>query len=248
MGNNFYPRPPRGGRRKIEKAYAITDAFLSTPSARRATSLTPSLRRPKRHFYPRPPRGGRRKNHVLVYRVLLISIHALREEGDPVVKCSHARGAKFHALREEGDSVLSVLWGLVGYFYPRPPRGGRPYAIGDLVAYNEFLSTPSARRATAQSQLSSPSHVFLSTPSARRATWGMGQIQIAQAISIHALREEGDVTVPAPESFKDEFLSTPSARRATCKASFSFTARINFYPRPPRGGRQHTKAPLPAVR
>ena len=57
-------------------------------------------------------------------------------------------------------------------FYPRPPRGGRPYAIGDLVAYNKFLSTPSARRATScrviwvQSLLE-----FLSTPSARRATF-----------------------------------------------------------------------------
>lgn len=32
-----------------------------------------------------------------------------------------------------------------------------------------------------------------------------------------AAEVEKVVTVPAPESFKDEFLSTPSARRATAK-------------------------------
>ena len=35
--NNFYPRPPRGGRRKRDKPCVIMIRFLSTPSARRAT-------------------------------------------------------------------------------------------------------------------------------------------------------------------------------------------------------------------
>ena len=33
------------------------------------------------------------------------------------------------------------------------------------------------------------------------------------------------------------FLSTPSARRATPPSAPGLTAYINFYPRPPRGGR-----------
>ena len=33
--------------------------FLSTPSARRATSRTASTFSPTLYFYPRPPRGGR---------------------------------------------------------------------------------------------------------------------------------------------------------------------------------------------
>ena len=37
---------------------------------------------------------------------------------------------------------------------------------------------------------------FLSTPSARRATDPHKRIRSACKISIHALREEGDVTVP----------------------------------------------------
>ena len=56
--------------------------FLSTPSARRAT----------------PPRPHR-------WHAVLISIHALREEGDT---CPEAVAAyekiSIHALREEGDS------------------------------------------------------------------------------------------------------------------------------------------------
>ena len=31
-----------------------------------------------------------------------------------------------HALREEGDFQRSELRSCPAYFYPRPPRGGRP--------------------------------------------------------------------------------------------------------------------------
>ena len=81
------------------------------------------------------------------------------------------------------------------------------------------------------------SEVFLSTPSARRATRPMGlrlqsgEISIhalreegdladylglpTKVISIHALREEGDQGNTAALSVTTIFLSTPSARRAT---------------------------------
>ena len=35
------------------------------------------------------------------------------------------------------------------HFYPRPPRGGRRSFVGCRKTNYEFLSTPSARRATA---------------------------------------------------------------------------------------------------
>ena len=105
--------------------------FLSTPSARRATY-----------------------NHLNKSSRPLISIHALREEGD----------------RSRSDNRHHPP-----YFYPRPPRGGRlPPMVrihffpaisihalreeGDelftfkLGKYREFLSTPSARRATAKTE------------------------------------------------------------------------------------------------
>ena len=55
----FYPRPPRGGRRNCQTVEGSYDKFLSTPSARRATTT------------------GSKKD-ILEN----ISIHALREEGD----------------------------------------------------------------------------------------------------------------------------------------------------------------------
>ena len=57
-------------------------------------------------------------------------------------------------------------------------------------------------------------------------------------ISIHALREEGDAPRSAPSTLRTVFLSTPSARRATQPAPTAGLSEHNFYPRPPRGGRQ----------
>ena len=59
-------------------------------------------------------------------------------------------------------------------------------------------------------------------------------------ISIHALREEGDHRTTAACSPRASFLSTPSARRATRLFWILLRQRRNFYPRPPRGGRQST--------
>ena len=57
----------------------------------------------------------------------------------------------------------------------------------------EFLSTPSARRATRVDwDLCVPKIIFLSTPSARRATKAFRKYATRLMISIHALREEGD--------------------------------------------------------
>ena len=58
--SNFYPRPPRGGRRLVVLLSTRIAPFLSTPSARRATRCPPVLMLHRLHFYPRPPRGGRR--------------------------------------------------------------------------------------------------------------------------------------------------------------------------------------------
>ena len=123
------------------------------------------------YFYPRPPRGGRLFQLKDGKYLLSISIHALREEGD--------------AMPSERICRTS-------YFYPRPPRGGRPCCPDLHGAAWLFLSTPSARRATAQRAHSGRQGQFLSTPSARRATLTALQKLCADMISIHALREEGD--------------------------------------------------------
>ena len=146
--------------------------FLSTPSARRATIS--STHAPSS---------------------LRISIHALREEGDPpasrfrseapiFLSTPSARRAtckllnpadsyviSIHALREEGDMTSWTFTAWKIYFYPRPPRGGRRLPT---IGWNGF-------------------QIFLSTPSARRATERRALLNARRAISIHALREEGDI-------------------------------------------------------
>ena len=85
-----------------------------------------------------------------MFDVDMISIHALREEGDcgraffrnrmcrflstPSARratCQLLFGAlhpeiSIHALREEGDPSTTRPASAQMYFYPRPPRGGRP--------------------------------------------------------------------------------------------------------------------------
>ena len=135
--DDFYPRPPRGGRRMKSAAMCSSMPFLSTPSARRATHNAcviwifavyfyprpPRGGRHKRlrgkagnfHFYPRPPRGGRPDSTVGVGRQVEISIHALREEGD--YDCCQAVRVRspisIHALREEGDLPLWQRWAAI---------------------------------------------------------------------------------------------------------------------------------------
>ena len=65
-------------------------------------------------------------------------------------------------------------------------------------------------------------------------------IAICGQISIHALREEGDIKVANHRIADLEFLSTPSARRATPAPCCNGADQHHFYPRPPRGGRPCT--------
>ena len=56
----------------------------------------------------------------------VISIHALREEGDATVPARDAPPRiSIHALREEGDHPTRPYVPAGTHFYPRPPRGGR---------------------------------------------------------------------------------------------------------------------------
>ena len=59
--------------------------FQSTPSARRATVILYPPFLQVVNFNPRPPRGGRLYELLCIYIDVMISIHALREEGDALV-------------------------------------------------------------------------------------------------------------------------------------------------------------------
>ena len=304
---HFYPRPPRGGRRSRNSSFGKSKVFLSTPSARRATTrgLRRSCRGPisihalreegdaytaecmeaLKVFLSTP--SARRATYARRRRAdgYVISIHALREEGDRhLCRCGagpgkisiHAlreegdtggagrkpsKNISIHALREEGDLPLSGAANVVAIFlstpstrratrlpgglgrvpdisihalreegdkagepvtipindfYPRPPRGGRPFALASHILVTDFYPRP-PRGGRPVALPNEPGNRF---------------------ISIHALREEGDVKGWLRATEVTRFLSTPSARRATARSALSAQVVRDFYPRPPRGGRR----------
>ena len=236
----FYPRPLRGGRRSQTSGGTTSGLFLSTPSARRATSEYFYDKSGAPYFYPRPLRGGRRLLHHSPGYRRSISIHALCEEGDLFASTLFPEGVVFlstpsarRATRRYRRRPTPAV-----NFYPRPLRGGRPVDDRRRSAQFRFLSTPSARRATRPDRT--------------------GVLPVG--ISIHALCEEGDrqfvyglrrrcdfyprpLRGGRPDKVSGDvaeiiFLSTPSARRATRGFAGKGRAGMNFYPRPLRGGRR----------
>ena len=102
------------------------------------------------------------------------------------------------------------------YFYPRPPRGGRHVKYLSDKAYGKFLSTPSARRATqATSRHLVPTAISIHALREEGDLDACDLMVTTSIISIHALREEGDNEGQKILIKLCLFLSTPSARRAT---------------------------------
>ncbi len=236
------------------------ELFLSTPSARRATTRMNRRATSLSYFYPRPPRGGRPFLFIARHYAPYISIHALREEGDKVTRWKGGRKViSIHALREEGD-------GLCGYLTADEMR---------------FLSTPSARRATWMPLPKLPWEdisIHALREEGDLLPFGLNSTMPdfyprpprggRHTITLEANRSRyfyprpprgGRPWFTENRYIHGVFLSTPSARRATTNSAFPLlTATIsihalreegdksgrswarhpqNFYPRPPRGGR-----------
>ena len=82
IDTNFYPRPPRGGRR-YEGGLTMIYPDISIHALREEGDYAAQEQFwHVTNFYPRPPRGGRLRHVLDGSRNLVISIHALREEGD----------------------------------------------------------------------------------------------------------------------------------------------------------------------
>ena len=125
------------------------------------------------HFYPRPPRGGRLAHRAEPVLAAVISIHALREEGDIAVDDVTAGMTEFlstpSARRATKPQEIPDYGGM--NFYPRPPRGGRRRAVSRSRPRGH-ISIHALREEgdPSSSTLSIRPQIFLSTPSARRAT------------------------------------------------------------------------------
>ena len=144
------------------------------------------------------------------------------------------------------------------YFYPRPPRGGRlHHSTGQNNWYSNFYPRPP--RGGRQSRRPGRVYFYPRPPRGGRLSRFLRTRQCA-CISIHALREEGDIISAKKAGIWTKFLSTPSARRATPVVPVQnvvervisihalreegdrifcclIAAPTHFYPRPPRGGR-----------
>ena len=235
---DFNPRPPRGGRRPPPRTASKRRVISIHALREEGDRCLRSQSRPPHYFNPRPPRGGRRaivRDHEC--RGKFQSTPSARRATDVLRFAVGPCNISIHALREEGDPSTTHPASAQMYFNPRPPRGERPDETGRYRRAYRFQSTPSERRATPGLSGSSsvskyfnprpprgerrrqtrPKHrnvKFQSTPSARRAT-SCACAHVRTCV----------------------FQSTPSARRATCRAGFHRCKRPYFNPRPPRGER-----------
>ena len=174
------------------------------------------MRAAKHDFYPRPPRGGRlRGGWTRKDTGIFLSTPSARRATKFAMLGDQSGIISIHALREEGDLPDIAAQTHYSHFYPRPPRGGRPDTTDKSKQRMEFLSTPSARRAT---------------------YWCYCFFTFYR-ISIHALREEGDAAHSAGSRRSTNFYPRPPRGGRPAPTQRSSGTWTDFYPRPPRGGR-----------
>ena len=128
----------------------LRSSFLSTPSARRATSPAFCGLGSALVFLSTPSARRATKAAQALQAERKISIHALCEEGDQTDTTLATTLANFYPRPLRGGRRKSGRTGnSQKNFYPRPLRGGRPVPEFLVEVVLVFLSTPSARRATA---------------------------------------------------------------------------------------------------
>ena len=194
QNQHFYPRPPRGGRLGAIGVLFRDFLFLSTPSARRAT-LWDRLRQLRITI---SIHALREEGDILamldkIYHALFLSTPSARRATDygnntaQIVEFLSTPSARRATIRCRSEPMPRCD------FYPRPPRGGRRVTSPDArldrsISIHALREEGDACRALIRSK----GVQFLSTPSARRATHTMDDVKVLHDISIHALREEGD--------------------------------------------------------
>ena len=143
-----------------------------------------------------------------------------------------------HALRVEGDFFNFFKKILIFYdFYPRPPGGGRLISGSQSPPWRYFYPRPPGGGRPSCTLWAFRTSIFLSTPSGWRATHAKALRQDGHGISIHALRVEGDNTLKSQYYTLLNFYPRPpgGGRLPCCDCAAHVT---HFYPRPPGGGRR----------
>ena len=109
----------------------LCNLFLSTPSARRATTRT---------------------THAAAFNDEFLSTPSARRATCAASKGGSFSGISIHALREEGDYGISLTKRNGEIFLSTPSARRATSSMGISPAGTLFLSTPSARRATAKTE------------------------------------------------------------------------------------------------
>ena len=120
---------------------------------------------------------------------------------------------------------MGTSFRIASYFYPRPPRGGRRAGRFQSVKTYEFLSTPSARRATRRALIppSSISYFYPRPPRGGRPWFSSLSLVI------------------------NYFYPRPPRGGRRCTPWQIWRSSSYFYPRPPRGGRHVAQVEIPGT-
>ena len=148
----------------------------------------------------------------------IISIHTLREEGDPAPRPTMAKSVLFLSTP---SARRATVW-LAAYRSKKPISIHTLREEGDCPRRDEageegFLSTPSARRATLRARTRARDQLISIHTLREEGDREQHCRAFGRDISIHTLREEGDRHNMFWHPYRYQFLSTPSARRATCQ-------------------------------
>ena len=191
--SDFYPRPPRGGRRKAPVLPFQSD-FISIHALREEGDLRQAFQVQK--YY--------------------ISIHALREEGDKFdEKTGLFECISIHALREEGDHMIDGLTVRVNLFLSTP--SARRATRRDRELYGRRSISIHALREEGDANTVKQRVDFLISIHALREEGD--HLRDGLHHNLHHFYPRpprgGRRTDAAGISLSTPFLSTPSARRAT---------------------------------
>ena len=195
MTLNFYPRPPRGGRPGCGGELAV-NVNISIHALREEGDDcgTQGLRWIAISIHALREEGDGRRYFMGLFNFLFLSTPSARRATFPTSKPTRKQSYFYPRPPRGGRPTPSKTGRRGGDFYPRPPRGGRPLKDDGLVAIKKFLSTPSARRATAcENHRTRPECYFYPRPPRGGRRAALRLLHPRRPISIHALREEGDL-------------------------------------------------------
>ena len=259
----FNPRPPRGGRPPRPcRAAAGSAKFQSTPPARGAT-LPERCVQPCRIISIHAPREGGDCDKAVLAHDVAISIHAPREGGDArqPFRLRVCSAISIHAPREGGDVCRNDAYNRAESFQSTPPARGAtgaaqsgqqarqisihaPREGGDprpvVVDADKSISIHAPREGGDTARFTPASRIFSNfnpRPPRGGRLFGLLCEQRYIPISIHAPREGGDrlravlvrlvfISIHAPREGGDSLSNVASP------------SKIDFNPRPPRGGRR----------